>query len=149
MEASLDGVCGVGVGALLLTSEPRLDLFIPEGGSGDGEQSLANGCDGVNGAGNGNGTGFLLLLLFFIFLDYSCLNLRSHSSLTLFCVYLFFSFFSLILSCSHTYILWSTAPCTFLLLSSLSYSLHHLGLLFLACSLYYLSRYVLSATLSC
>ena len=40
MEAFLDSVCGVGVGALLLTGEPHLDLFAPEGGSGDGDRWL-------------------------------------------------------------------------------------------------------------
>jgi len=62
MEASLDGVCGVGVGALLLTGEPCLERFVPEGGSGEGERSALSsswddGCDRVDGAGDGDRLG--------------------------------------------------------------------------------------------
>jgi len=61
MEASLDRVCGVGLGALLLTGEPCQNCFIPEGGgSGEGERSSlslswGNGCDQIDGAGDGDG----------------------------------------------------------------------------------------------
>jgi len=60
MEASLDGVCGVVLGALLLTGEPRLDCFVPEGGSGEQSSlssSWGDGCDRIDGAGDGDGFG--------------------------------------------------------------------------------------------